>query len=105
MRSHHEKPEDFDDRVPEQREDVRRSVLAAIHVILRQCSPSSDLAIAEDSYRKTALGILLGVTAEAINKGRMHPALDRMLPHKEAIEQRLTARLGELFGVEYDLLL
>jgi transposase len=95
----------FDELIPEGREDVRWSTLAAIHVILRLCSPSSDLAIAEDLYRKTALEDLLGVPAEKINEDRVYRALDRMLPHKEAIEQRLKARLGELFKIEYDLLL
>jgi transposase len=95
----------FDDLMPEGREDVCWSTLAAIHVILRLCSPSSDLAIAEDLYRKTALEDLLGVPAEKINEDRVYRALDRMLPHKEAIEQRLKARLGELFKIEYDLLL
>lgn len=95
----------FDELMPEGREDVRWSTLAAIHVILRLCSPSSDLAIAEDLYRKTALEDLLGVPAEKINEDRVYRALDRMLPHKETIEKRLKARLGELFKIEYDLLL
>ena len=95
----------FDALLPEGREDVRWSTLAAIHVILRLCSPSSDLAIAEDLYRKTALEDLLGVPAEKINEDRVYRALDRLLPHKEVVEQRLKARLGELFKIDYDLLL
>jgi len=95
----------FDALLPEGREDVRWSTLAAIHVILRLCSPSSDLAIAEDLYRKTALEDLLGVPAEKINEDRVYRALDRMLPHKEVVEQRLKERLGELFKIDYDLLL
>ena len=95
----------FDALLPEGREDVRWSILASIHVILRLCSPSSDLVIAEDLYRKTALEDLLGVPADKINDDRVYRALDRMLPHKEALEQHLKSRLGELFEVEYDLLL
>jgi len=95
----------FDALLPEGREEVRWSILASIHVILRLCSPSSDLAIAEDLYRKTALEDLLGVPAEKVNDDRVYRALDRMLPHKEAVEQHLRARLGELFQIEYDLLL
>jgi hypothetical protein len=38
----------FDELMPEGREDVRWSAHAAIHVILRPCSRSSDLALAED---------------------------------------------------------
>ena len=95
----------FDRLLPEGREEVRWSDLAAIHVLLRLCSPSSDLALAEDHYRKTALEDLLGVPAEKINDDRVYRALDRMLPHKSAIEKHLKARLGELFELEYDLLL
>ncbi len=95
----------FDELLPDGREDVPWSVLASIHVILRLCSPSSDLAIAEDLYRKTALEDLLGVPPEKINENRVYRALDRMLPHKEALEKHLKARLGELFELEYDLLL
>ncbi|MGH3848314.1 MAG: IS1634 family transposase [Pseudonocardiaceae bacterium] len=95
----------FEALLPEGREDVRWSTLASIHVILRLCSPSSDLALAEDLYRKTALEDLLGVPPEKINDDRVYRALDRMLPHKSAIEKHLKARLGELFELEYDLLL
>ncbi len=95
----------FDALLPEGREDVRWSALASIHVILRLCSPSSDLALAEDLYRKTALEDLLGVPAEKVNDDRVYRALDRVLPHKAAIEAHLKARLGELFELEYDLLL
>ena len=95
----------FDELMKEGREEVRWSTLAAIHVILRLCSPSSDLALAEDVYRKTALEDLLGVPAEKINDDRVYRALDQLLPHKEAVEKHLKARLGELFEIEYDLLL
>lgn len=95
----------FDALLPEGREDVRWSTLASIHVIMRLCSPSSDLAIAEDLYRKTALEDLLGVSADKINDDRVYRALDRMLPHKADLEKHLKARLGELFQLEYDLLL
>jgi hypothetical protein len=37
-------------------------------------------------------------------KNRLYRALDALLPHKEALEVFLN-RLGELFGLEYDLLL
>jgi hypothetical protein len=63
------------------------------------------LHIAEDWYRTTALEDLLGLPPEKVNEDRLYRALDRMLPHKEALESHLRARLGELFQVEYDLLL
>ena len=74
-------------------------------VIARLCEPSSELHIAEDWYRKTALGDILGVPVERVNDDRLYRALDELLPHKEALEQQLKARLGELFDLDYDLLL
>ena len=40
-----------------------------------------------------------------MNEQRLYRALDQLLPHKQAIERHLKARLGELFALEYDLLL
>jgi hypothetical protein len=87
------------------REAVPWAQMAAVLVIARLCEPSSELHIAEDWYRKTALEDLLGLPAERIDDNRLYRALDRLLPHKEAIEQHLRKRLGELFALEYDLLL
>jgi transposase len=91
--------------LPEGREAVSWSVMAAVLVIARLCEPSSELHIAEDWYRRTALEDLLALPGETVNDDRLYRALDRLLPHKEAIERHLKARLGELFALEYDLLL
>jgi transposase len=87
------------------RETVRWADVAAILVIGRLCEPSSELHVAERWYRTTALEDLLGVSTEDIYDERLYRALDRLLPHKEAIEKHLVKRLGELFDLDYDLLL
>ena len=69
------------------------------------CEPSSELQIAEQWYRKTALPELLGVPAARVNDNRLYRALDWLLPHKAELELHLKNRLGELFDLEYDLLL
>jgi transposase len=79
--------------------------MAAILVIARLCEPSSELHIAEDWYRRTALADVLGVAVERINDDRLYRALDRLLPHKSALETHLKGRLGKLFGLDYELLL
>jgi transposase len=79
--------------------------VVAILVIGRLCEPSSELHVAESWYRSTALEDLLGVSTEDIYDERLYRALDRLLPHKQAIEKHLVKRLGELFDLEYDLLL
>jgi transposase len=91
--------------LPAGREAVPWAQMAAVLVIARLCEPSSELHIAEDWYRKTALEDLLALPAERIDDNRLYRALDRLLPHKQAIEQHLKKRLGELFALEYDLLL
>jgi transposase len=91
--------------LPRGRERVSWSVMAAMLVIARLCEPASELHLAEDWYRRTALEDLLGLPSERLNEDRLYRALDRLLPHKAAIEQHLVKRLGELFDLSYDLLL
>jgi len=91
--------------LPAGRERVAWATMAAILVMARLCEPSSELHIAQDWYRRTALEDLLGVPAERVNDDRLYRALDRLLPHKRALEEHLKQRLGELFGLDYELLL
>jgi transposase len=94
-----------EDRLVEGRERAPWPAIAAILVIARLCEPASELHIAEDWYRRTALDDLLGVPAERVNDDRLYRALDRLLPHKQALETHLKERLGALFDLDYELLL
>jgi transposase len=97
---------DFLDRtIPSGREDISWSLMALVLVMCRLCNPSSELHIAEHFYAQSALVDLLGIPSEKINEQRLYRALDALLPHKEALEVFLKNRLGELFDLEYDLLL
>jgi hypothetical protein len=91
--------------LPEGREAVPWATMAAVLVLARLCEPSSELHIAETWYRGTALEDLLALPAPLVNDDRLYRALDQLLPHKTALEQHLVARLGELFALDYDLLL
>lgn len=91
--------------MPRGDEDVPWSLMTLVLVLCRLCEPSSELHISEHIYRYSALADLLGIPAEKINEQRLYRALDALLPHKEALEVLLKNRLGELFGLEYDLLL
>jgi transposase len=93
------------ERMPEGREKIPWATMAAILVSARLCEPSSELHIAEDWYRRTALDDILGVAVERVNDDRLYRALDRLLEQKEALERHLRDRLGELFSIDYDLLL
>jgi transposase len=87
------------------REDIPWSVMALVLVLCRLCDPSSELYIAEHLYERSCLTDLLGVAADKVNEDRLYRALDKLLPHKAALEFHLKQRLGELFELEYDLLL
>jgi hypothetical protein len=97
--------EELERLLPAGREAVPWATMAAVLVVARLCEPSSELHIAEDWYRRTALEDLLALPAPLVNDDRLYRALDRLLPHKRELEQHLVARLGELFALDYDLLL
>jgi transposase len=91
--------------MPHGDEDIPWPLMTLVLVLCRLCHPSSELHISEHVYSHSALADLLGIPAEKINEQRLYRALDALLPHKEALEVHLKNRLGELFGLEYDLLL
>jgi len=91
--------------LPQGREQVPWAKMAAVLVLARFCEPSSELHIAEDWFRRTALGDLLGIADDKVNDDRLYRALDKLLPYKPLLEIHLQKRLGRLFDLEYDLLL
>jgi transposase len=91
--------------LPGRQAEIRWSSMALVLIICRLCKPSSELHIAEHFYRETALVGLLGVPTAKVNETRLYRALDHLLPHKEKLEKSLKHQLGELFELEYDLLL
>jgi hypothetical protein len=98
--------------MPSGREEVSWAALAPAYrtgryvlIIARFCNPSSELYIAEHYYGHTALADLVGIPVEKVYDNRLYRALDKLLPHKEDLEQHLKERFGELFEIEYDLLL
>jgi transposase len=95
----------FERNMPRGHEDIPWAKMAAILVICRLCNPSSELHIAEHYYRNTAMHDLLGIPAEKVNEQRLYRSLDKLLPHKDTLEKHLKNRLGNLFNLEYDLLL
>lgn len=85
--------------------DVAWSQVAALLAINRLCAPGSELAIEQRWFPSTALDDLLGIDATQINDTRLYRCLDRLLPHKGALEQHLKQRYGELFAAQFDVLL
>jgi len=95
----------FKDAVSNGRASVSWSDIALILVAARLCEPSSELHVAEDWYRRTALPDLLGVGPAVVHHTRLYQGLDQLLPHKSALEKHLKDRLGNLFDLDYELLL
>jgi transposase len=91
--------------VPVAKEQVPWAKMMSVLVAARLCEPSSELHIAEDWYRRTALSDLLQLSAEQVNKDRLYRALDELLVHKGAIEAHLSRRCGELFSLDHEVLL
>ena len=91
------------------RETVPPASMVAIEVISRLCigqgGETSEFGLAEHGYRRTALEDLLGVPDDQVTKDRLDRTLDALLEAKEPIEQDLQERLGELFSLQFDLLL
>ncbi len=91
------------------RETIPPATMVAIEVISRLCigqgGETSELGLAEQGYRRTALEDLLGVPDAAVTKDRLYRTLDALLAAKAPIEQDLKQRLGELFSLTFDLLL
>ena len=84
--------EDLCERLlPIGKERVAWAKMAAVLVISRLCEPSSELHIAEDWYRRTALADLLQLGDEEVNKDRLYRGLDHLLAHKAALEARRSA--------------
>ena len=57
-------------------ERIAWAKMAAVLVAARFCEPSSELHIAEDWYRRTALSDLLQLGDEEVNKDRLYRGLD-----------------------------
>jgi transposase len=91
--------------LPAGKERVAWEKVAAVLVAARLCAPSSELHIAEDWYRRTALADLLQLDDALLNKDRLYRALDHLVVHKAAIEAHLSRRAGELFAVHNEVLL
>src|SRR6202045_990327 len=91
--------------LPPGQERVAWAKMAAVLVAARFCEPSSELHIAEDWYRRTALCDLLQLGDEEVNKDRLYRGLDHLLAHKVDLEAHLSQRCGALFAVQNEVLL
>lgn len=95
----------FEGAIGRGREEIPWAVMACLHAVSRLCEPSSDLAIAESFFPKTALDDLLGIVPGQVNDDRLYRALDAIVGVREALFSHLRCAYGELFGSQFDVLL
>lgn len=95
----------LDRSIPAGLEEIKWSLMSQVLVLMRLSEPSSELSIVEDLYERSPLSDLLGIPVEKVNDHRLYRTLDKLLPHKPALEKHLKEQLGELFQLKYDILL
>jgi len=84
---------------------IPEDVLSQLLIISRFCEASSELYIAEEFIRESAVCEILGINKKEIYDNRLYRGLDKLIEQKEKFQQRMKERLGELFEIKYDILL
>jgi len=95
----------FERLIPSGQEEVRWPAVLAALLCARLCEPSSELHIAEQWFRKSALDDLLCIAEDKLNYDRLYRGLEVLLAFKPELEKHIKKRMGELFEVCYDILL
>lgn len=87
------------------KEDVEWDIMFCITALARFCNPSSDLAISESWYEKTALEDFTGAAVEKVNESRLYRTLDRIVEHKDEVCKNLQERYRDWFGTDFEFLI
>lgn len=95
----------FNERIEVGREQVSWADMICYVAVSRFSEPTSELAIAERLSQRHALCDILGIAEWRVEDNRLYRTLDQLLPLKDTLTQHLKKRYGELFGIEYDIML
>jgi len=95
----------WDKALGEDRGAVPWAKVLELLVINRLSAPRSELSIHEKWFGQTAMDFLLDCEADVAEKDRLYRCLDRLLPHKAALERHLAGRWQDLFGARVEVLL
>ncbi len=95
----------FEENIRAGREQIDWATIACILSIGRLCSQSSELALSEHWYAKTALDDLLGVNAVDVYENRLYRGLDELLPLLDELFAHLRERYRSMFGSRFESLL
>jgi transposase len=89
----------------EQRGEVPWARVVELLAVNRLCDPRSELYIHEKWFPQTAMDLLLESGPAVAEKDRLYRCLDRMIRHKQALEEHLADRWKDLFGADCQVLL
>src|SRR2546427_449081 len=78
--------------------------LACVMTLNRLIAPSSEHAM-PDWIKRTALADILGVDFDGLEEDPLYQVLDKLLPHRAAIEAALVARERSLFKLDQTIYL
>lgn len=95
----------WDGVLGQQRGEVPWAKVVELLAVNRLCDPRSELFIHEKWFPQTAMDLLLDCDAAVAEKDRLYRTLDRMVAHKDALEQHLADQWRDLFGASFDVLL
>lgn len=92
-------------RLPPSRKGTRWDLVLQTLVTYRLLDPGSEWKLHRQWFQNTALGDLLGQDFELAESHKLYECLDRLLPHKKALFDHLTARWKDLFNATFEVLL
>jgi transposase len=95
----------WEEALGKERGQVSWAKVVELLAVNRLCSPRSELSIHEKWFPQTAMDVLLDTDSGVADKDRLYRCLDRMIPHKEALEKHLAGKWRDLFGASFDVLL
>ncbi len=93
------------ERLGELRGEVPWEKVAELLSVNRLCDPGSELSVHEKWHPKTGMNLLLDCDDAVAEKDRLYRCLDRLLAHKDALEEHLKHKWGELFQADFEVLL
>jgi hypothetical protein len=76
-----------------------------LQVAYRLIDPASEWRLRREWYERSAMVDLLGEGPELAAKDTLYRCLDRLLPHKDALQLYFKERWQDLFGASFDVLL
>jgi len=93
------------ERLPASRKGTRWDLILKAMSAYRLIEPGSEWQLHRQWYQDSAIGDLLGAGYELVEIHKLYACLDRLLPHKRALFDHLTARWQDLFNASFEVLL